>query len=250
MKDILRIPEVIVALDFNKPGEALDMVDTLEGKIGFYKIGGRLFTAEGPGIVREIKEKGKAVFLDLKYHDIPATVAGSVRAAAGIGIDMLTLHTVGGVDMMRAAAEAALEGAECFCKPRPKLVGVTVLTSLTEGDLEVIGPVNGRIADLVLRLASRAREAGLDGVVASVHEADVIRKELGSDFLIVTPGIRPAGADAGDQKRIATPSMAAEAGADYIVVGRPIIRAESPADAAEAIVGDLEGRGKGCGKRP
>lgn len=243
------IPGVIVALDFEEPGRALDMIDELGETIAWYKIGSRLFTAEGPGIVREVKEKGKSVFLDLKFHDIPATVAGSVRAATGIGVDLLTLHASGGLEMMRAAAGAARDGAECYCKPRPRILAVTVLTSLSREDLDVFAPGAGEIADIARRLARRAREAGLDGIVASVHEAAVIRKETGPDFLIVTPGIRPPGGEAGDQKRVATPRGAAEAGADFIVVGRPIIEAGSPVEAASAIIGALAGDGPGCGRR-
>lgn len=233
-------PVIIVALDVEDGAAALDLAGSLVGKVPFFKVGSRLFTAEGPGMIGRIKKLGASVFLDLKYHDIPATVAGSVRAAAGLGIDMLTLHTMGGVEMMRAAAGAALEGAEMFGGRRPLLVGVTVLTSMSREDLSAIAPVGGSVRDLVLKLAGRAREAGLDGVVASVEEAAAIKERFGRDFIVVTPGIRPAGGEKGDQKRVATPAQAAEAGSDYLVIGRPIIKASSPPEAAAAILKELE----------
>lgn len=234
-------PEVIVALDVENGEKAIRLVETLGGKIGFFKVGSRLFTAEGPGIVKEIHERGASVFLDLKFHDIPATVAGSVRAACGLGMSMMTLHTMGGIGMMRAASDAAVEAADRFGKPHPMLIGVTVLTSMSKDDLTAVAPFEGDVADLVLRLAVRAKEAGLDGIVSSVDEVSRIKTELGKDFVVVTPGIRPAGSEVGDQKRVATPRMAAESGSDFIVVGRPIIEAPSPADAADAILEEMRG---------
>ncbi|UCF04293.1 MAG: orotidine-5'-phosphate decarboxylase [bacterium] len=233
------VPEVIVALDVEDVREALRLVQLLRGRIHRYKIGSRLFTAAGPEIVSRIRSGGGAVFLDLKFHDIPATVAGSVRAAVGHDVWMMTIHTSGGLEMMRAAAEAAAEEAVKCGVDRPLLVGVTVLTSLSAPDLAVFGPIDGGIEDLVLRLAAQASEAGLDGVVASVAEAERIKRDVGEGFIVVTPGIRPAGGAVHDQKRVATPAMAAHAGADFIVVGRSIIGADSPPEAAEQILNEL-----------
>ncbi len=234
-----RKPEVITALDVESSGEASSLVAGLSGIVDFFKVGSRLFTAEGPAMVRELQEAKARIFLDLKFHDIPATVAGSVRAATALGVRMMTLHISGGLDMMKAAARAAAEKADELGVERPLIVGVTVLTSLSGEDLSTMMPFDGRISDLVLRLAERAKEAGLDGIVASVEEARLVKERLGNEFIVVTPGIRPSGADVGDQKRVATPRKAAEAGSDYLVVGRPIIQAPSPAEAARAILGEL-----------
>ena len=192
--------------------------------------------------MKEIGSRGASVFLDLKFHDIPATVEGSVRAATALGVAMMTIHTSGGLEMMRAAAKAASDESKRLSIVRPIVVGVTVLTSLSKEDLSRTFGTSGAVRDLVLRLASQAREAGLDGVVASVEEARLIKDELGDGFKVVTPGIRPAGAAAGDQKRIATPRAAREAGSDYLVVGRPVIEAPSPRAAAEQILRELEER--------
>jgi len=232
-------PEVIVALDVELRESAMGLVAELRDDIGFFKLGSRLFTAEGPSIVKEIGRAGADIFLDLKFHDIPATVAGSVRAAAALGVRMMTLHTTGGVDMMRAAVRAAREVSQEEDKPHPLLVGVTVLTSLSDGDLASIAPGAGGVADMVMRLAQSAKRSGLDGVVSSVEEAAKIKNEFGDDFIVVTPGIRPAGYAKGDQKRVATPAFAKESGADFIVVGRPVIEAESPAKAAAGILKEL-----------
>jgi orotidine-5'-phosphate decarboxylase len=233
-----RKPELIVALDVEEREESLQLVDALRGMVGFYKVGSRLFTAEGPRVIGEIRRRRCSVFLDLKFHDIPATVAGSVRAAVGLGVRMMTLHTSGGLEMMRAAAETAAGESARLGIERPILVGVTVLTSLSKKDLSAVAPFEGEVRDLALALACRAKEAGLDGVVASVWETAEIKRELGGGFVTVTPGIRPAGSAVGDQKRVATPRAAAEAGSDYIVVGRPIIQAHDPVAAAEAILGE------------
>lgn len=236
-------PAVIAALDVEERGRALALVRELAPALSWFKIGSRLFTAEGPSIVEEARRLGAAVFLDLKFHDIPQTVAGSVRAASALGVSMMTVHTSGGVEMMRAAALEAAEESARRGTARPLIVGVTVLTSLSAGDLERILGVPGGVRDHVLRRAALAREAGIDGVVASVEEAREIKRELGAPFVVVTPGIRPAGAGAGDQKRIATPRAAAEAGSDYLVVGRPIIDAPSPVGAAREILRELEEAG-------
>jgi orotidine-5'-phosphate decarboxylase len=195
-----------------------------------FKIGSRLFTAEGPQAVERIARLGFGVFLDLKFHDIPNTVAGSVAAAAELpGIRLLTLHTLGGVDMMRAAAKAVAGRRQ-----RPALLGVTILTSHDAATLRSVG-IGGTPGSRALALAKLAKRAGLDGVVASAHEARAIRRACGSRFLIVVPGVRPANALANDQSRVATPAEAIRAGADYLVIGRPITGAANPHEAALAI---------------
>ncbi len=231
-------PTLITALDVSTPAEALDLVEALRGTVDYFKIGSRLFTAAGPVMVEELKRRGARIFLDCKFHDIPATVAGAVGEAAKLGIDMMTLHTLGGVDMMRAAAAAAGEAGQSSVR-RPLIVGVTVLTSMSRSDVEAVFGRTATVADLVHALAGRAHEAGLDGVVASVGEAARIKREIDPAFIVVTPGIRPSGAAAGDQKRVATPREAALAGSDFIVVGRPIIQASSPAAAAQGILEEL-----------
>jgi orotidine-5'-phosphate decarboxylase len=233
-------PAVIVALDVEERSRALGLVEACGSAIRIFKIGSRLFTSEGPGIVEEIKSLGASVFLDLKFHDIPATVEGSVRAATALGVSMMTIHTSGGVEMMRAAAGAASAESKRRGIPRPLVVGVTVLTSLSAEDLARTFGTTGAVKDLVMRLAVQAREAGLDGVVASVEEARSVKEALGAGFKVVTPGIRPAGAGVGDQKRVATPRAAREAGSDFLVVGRPIIEADSPREAAERILRELK----------
>lgn len=233
-------PTLITALDVSTPTEAIDLVEALRGTVGFFKIGSRLFTAAGPGIAEDMKRRGARIFLDCKFHDIPATVAGAVREATKLGIDMMTLHTLGGIDMMRAAAAAAAEEAERANVRRPLVVGVTVLTSMSRGDVEAVFGRTAEVTGLVLSLAERAHEAGLDGVVASVGETVRIKQEIDPAFLVVTPGIRPAGAATGDQKRVATPREAALAGSDFIVVGRPIIQASSPVAAAKGILEELQ----------
>ncbi|MBN2070485.1 MAG: orotidine-5'-phosphate decarboxylase [Candidatus Krumholzibacteriota bacterium] len=234
-------PRIIVALDVEDREGALAMVESLRGVIGYFKVGSRLFTSEGPGLIDEITEMGASIFLDLKFHDIPATVSGSVKAACGHGINMMTLHTCGGIDMMKAAAESAVEASARAGTARPLLVGVTVLTSMASEDLAAVSCYEGDVESLVLRRTSLALEAGLDGVVSSVKEAAAIRREFGGRPVIVTPGIRPAGSASQDQKRIATPRAAKEAGSDYLVIGRPVYEAPSPAGAARAIIDELDG---------
>src|SRR5581483_1691298 len=199
-----------------------------------YKIGKQLFTAEGPQVVRDLVASGRKVFLDLKYHDIPNTVAEAVRAASRLGVSMLNVHASGGSKMLRAAAEAAAQS-----EIKPTVLAVTVLTSLSDADLQEIG-VAGRTIDQVLRLAQLARVNGCLGVVASAREAREIRREIGEGFLIVTPGVRPAGADLNDQARYVTAAEAVAAGATHIVVGRPIIAAADPAKAARGVVEEIE----------
>lgn len=239
-----RTPRIIAALDVEKRIDAISLVADLRGKVNLFKVGSRLFTSEGPGMISEINDAGGSVFLDLKFHDIPATVAGSVRAACGLHVFLMTIHTAGGYEMMKAAAQEVASFHEKTGLPRPKLVGVTVLTSMAAEDLAEASGYNGRVEDLVLKRAELAKKAGLDGIVASVKEAGRIREELGDSFVIVTPGIRPAGAAVGDQKRVATPRDAIEAGSDYLVIGRPIYQAESPGAAADAILAEMGESGK------
>jgi len=226
---------LIVALDFPNRQSAQNLVSALGNSVTTYKVGKQLFTAEGPPIVRELVAAGKKVFLDLKFHDIPNTVAGAVSAAAELGVSMLTVHASGGAKMLRAAAEAAASS-----RSKPLVLAVTVLTSLGDEDLAEIG-VAGYAAEQVLRLAKLAQSAGCGGIVASPNEVAHLRRSLGPGLAIVTPGVRPAGAAAGDQARVATPRAAIEAGATYLVVGRPITGALDPAGAAEGILREIEG---------
>ncbi len=226
---------VFVALDTPDMDGALSLAGSLAGLVGGIKLGKAFFTANGPQGVRRAAAAGLPVFLDLKFHDIPNTVADAVRAALSLAPVMLTVHASGGAAMMGAAAEAAGEaGAD-----RPLVLGVTVLTSLGEDDLAATG-LAGPVPDQVMRLARLAQTSGLDGVVCSAREVAALRAECGADFKLVVPGIRPAGAAAGDQKRTATPAEAIAAGADYLVIGRPVTGAGDPAQAARAVAGELE----------
>jgi orotidine-5'-phosphate decarboxylase len=222
---------LIVALDVSTAAEAQALVQRIGATAGIYKVGLQLFTSQGPSIVRELVASGRRVFLDLKLHDIPNTVSHAVHAAVELGAYMLTVHASGGAQMLRAAAEAA-DG-------RLNILAVTVLTSLTDEDLQETG-ISGRVTDQALRMAALARNAGCAGIVSSPREALAIRKSLGEGFAIVTPGIRPAGSDSNDQQRIATPAMAIANGASHIVVGRPITHASDPAKAAGAIISEME----------
>ena len=227
---------IIVALDYADATQARALVDRLEPARCALKVGKELFTREGPGLVREFVQAGFAVFLDLKFHDIPNTVAAACRAAADLGVWMLNVHASGGRRMMEAAVEALAEqGGQ-----RPLLIGVTVLTSLGREDLAEIGlDVSPEVQ--VMRLARLASEAGLDGVVCSPREVAPLRRELGDDFVLVTPGVRPAGSATGDQKRVMTPAEALAAGASHLVIGRPITRAPDPLAALAAIEHELGG---------
>ena len=229
--------KIIVALDVDDKAKALGLINQLP-EIATFKIGLKLFTAEGPSLLEEISRLGKGVFLDLKLHDIPNTVAGAVKMGVRHGASMMTLHTSGGEEMMAKAVEAAHEASQEGNTTRPLLMGVTVLTSLKDQQLKEIG-MTRNAAEQVLHLARIARKAGLDGVVCSPLEIELIKKEFGSDLLIITPGIRPAWAAAQDQKRIMTPSQAVEKGADYLVIGRPIIAAPSPQAAFKKIKQEL-----------
>ena len=231
-----RLPKdrLIVALDAPDAEQARRLVRQLGDAAGFYKVGKELFTSVGPSIVRELVSGGKKVFLDLKFHDIPNTVAGAVRSAASLGVSMLTVHAAGGLQMLQAASEAAAQS-----EAKPTVLAVTVLTSLTESELQQTG-VGGGLEAQVLRLASLALQAGCGGIVASAQEAGRLRQSLGSAFTLVTPGIRPAGAETADQARVVTPEAAILAGADYLVVGRPITQAGDPRQAAREIVEQIE----------
>ena len=227
--------KIIIALDVENKQEALSLIGQLK-EAETFKIGLKLFIAEGPSLVQTVRRLGKNVFLDLKLHDIPNTVAAAVRMAAKYEVSLLTLHASGGLEMMRWAVKAAKE--ESLKGQRPKLLAVTVLTSLGDEDLKKIG-VETSSQNQVLKLARLAKEAGLDGVVCSPQEINLIRQEMGSNFLIVTPGIRPSWAASHDQKRIMTPSLALKKGADYLVIGRPIIKASLPRQAFLKICQEL-----------
>ncbi len=235
--------KVLVALDVESKDRALGLVDALRGSVGGFKIGSRLFTAEGPAMVRTLTERGDRVFLDLKFHDIPHTVATAVAAAAELGVWMVNVHASGGVAMMRAARDAARETAASRGIAPPLVIAVTVLTSMNQAALRESGIVID-LQDQVLRLAELTKEAGLDGVVASPRETHAIRARCGAEFTIVTPGIRGGTAALqhdsrqpakDDQERTMTPAEAVAAGASYLVVGRPIIAAPDPKQAAETI---------------
>jgi orotidine-5'-phosphate decarboxylase len=230
------ISSLIVALDLPNAADALSMAAYLRGAAGMFKVGLELFTSEGPEFVRQLASDGDAIFLDLKLHDIPNTVKSAARQAAKLGATFLDVHTSGGQAMMEAAAEGAQAGSAR--SKSTKVLAVTILTSLSDDDLRQIGFVS-KAEDMVLRLATLAKSCGLDGVVASPREAAAIRRECGPDFLIVTPGIRPAGADVQDQARAATPAVAIAAGADFLVVGRPITASIDPRRAAAAITAEM-----------
>jgi orotidine-5'-phosphate decarboxylase len=224
---------LIVALDVPTAAAARKIVAAVGDSALTYKVGMQLYTAEGPSFVRELVGSGRRVFLDLKYHDIPNTVASAVREAAQLGVSLLTVHASGGGKMLRAAVETARAA-----KPDLMVMAVTVLTSMNDVDLGMIG-LRGGVLDQVLRLAALALSNGCQGVVASAHEAAALRQEFGRDFAIVTPGVRPAGSGHDDQARVVTPAEAIAAGASHIVVGRPITEAADPAAEARAILGQI-----------
>src|SRR5438270_7290859 len=224
---------LIVALDVASALEAQKLVVSIGNRTAIYKIGKQLFTSEGPGLVRDLVSSGRRVFLDLKYHDIPNTVASAVRAAADLNVHMLTVHASGGSKMLQAAAEATAQSAS-----RPLVLAVTVLTSMADDDLREIGIV-ATAQDQVLKLAKLAQKVGIGGLVASPNELKVLRQTIGQEMRIVCPGVRPPGSDKGDQARVATPAEAIANGADYIVVGRPITAAADPAAAAKAILAEI-----------
>lgn len=222
-----------IALDFADEREAMNLVDRLGQTCQWFKVGMELYYATGNGIVQQLRNRGFNVFLDLKLHDIPNTVAGAVRSATRAGASLLTLHAGGGAAMMSAAAEAASAPGS------PRLLAVTVLTSMDASELAGVG-ITASPADQVLRLAKLAKKSGIDGMVCSPEEVAALRKETGPDTLLVVPGIRPAGSATDDQKRIATPAQAIADGASMLVVGRPITRAADPAAAAQSILQEIE----------
>ena len=229
--------KIIIALDTGTKPEALSLVHKLPDA-DIFKVGLTLFASEGPPLLKEIQKLGKKIFLDLKLHDIPNQIAGAVKAGVGLGVHMMTLHASGGREMMARAAETALQEAEQAKSGKPLLLAVTVLTSLKEEQLKDIG-MDDRVDYQVLRLARLAKENGMDGVVCSPKEIDIIKKEFGRTLLVVTPGIRPEWAAAQDQKRILTPGKAMAKGVDYMVIGRPITEALSPSEAFGKIVKEL-----------
>jgi orotidine-5'-phosphate decarboxylase len=229
-----RKDRLIIALDVSRASDAQKIVNEVGDAASTYKVGKQLFTAEGPQVVRDLVASGRKVFLDLKFHDIPNTVAGAVQSAVDLHVSMLTVHASGGSKMLRAAAEAAANSSA-----KPIVLAVTVLTSLNDADLQELGMPVG-VADQVLRLAGIARNSGCTGLVASAHEAAAIRRNLGEGFAIVTPGVRFAGGDVGDQARVVTPAEALRAGATHIVMGRPIAGDKNPKVAAERALREME----------
>jgi len=223
--------KIIVALDVPTKIAALDLVDQLREQISFFKIGLQLYTAEGPEVVRAVLATGAKVFLDLKLHDIPNTVARAVESAAQLGVQTLTIHLSGGSEMIRAAVTA--------CKNNLSILGVTVLTSATDQTLRAIG-ISDKIDNQVLRLAKLGVEAGIDGLVASPREVKMLRDQFGAKIKLVVPGIRPSWSEAGDQRRVMTPRQALDAGADYLVIGRAIIADPNPRQALTKILDELE----------
>jgi orotidine-5'-phosphate decarboxylase len=227
----------MVALDFPSADEALALAARLEGVPVWMKVGMELFYAAGPDLVRRLKAQGHRIFLDLKFHDIPNTVRGAARSATRLGVDMFNVHAAGGSAMMRAALEGAHEGSAGGALPI--VIAVTQLTSTSEEVMRREIGIDGRIADVVVRYASLAKDAGLHGVVSSALEAAAVKAACGADFVTVTPGIRPAGADIADQSRVMTPAAALSNGADYLVIGRPITGAPDPREALERIVEEV-----------
>ncbi|MFZ1217798.1 MAG: orotidine-5'-phosphate decarboxylase [Chthoniobacterales bacterium] len=221
---------LIVALDFPAPAKALALVSVLAGSVSIYKIGLQLYIAAGPAIVQAVAATGAKIFLDLKLHDIPNTVAKAVAAAGELGVQMLTLHLGGGSSMLKAAVEAK--------PPHLSLLGVTVLTSATQETLTETG-VDSEVSDQVVRLADLGRKSGIDGLITSPHEVRLLRERYGQEMTLITPGVRPAWAAADDQKRFTTPAEALKAGADYLVVGRPITAAEDPRAAADRVIEEM-----------
>ena len=230
---------LIIALDLDTEEKVVRAVDTLKGEVRFFKVGLELFSSCGPGIIKIIKEKDCDIFLDLKFHDIPNTVARAAAVVTRLGVYMFNVHAMGGCDMMKEAAASSGSEAARLGIDRPKILGVTVLTSMDVNSLKKAG-ITGDVQSQVLKLAEMAKKAGLDGVVASPAEVKAIRRAIGEDFLIVTPGVRPSRAAANDQKRIATPKEAIKAGADFIVVGRPVMEARNPVEAAGNILKEIE----------
>jgi orotidine-5'-phosphate decarboxylase len=229
---------LIIALDMDDSQKALKMVDLLKSRVEFFKVGMELFYSSGGDIIKEIKDRGCKVFLDLKLHDIPNTVAKAAKSLTRFKPDIINVHASGGPEMMKAAAAAIREEAERLSIPCPAIIAVTVLTSINQDIFTQLGNI-GRVEDLVVNWAKLTKDCGLDGVVASPGEVAFIREACGPDFMVVTPGVRPDWAEAGDQKRFTTPAMAIKSGATYIVVGRPVTSHPEPFQAAERILGEI-----------
>lgn len=230
---------IFCAIDTTDLDHAVDLASKLSGVIGGAKVGKEFFAAHGPQGVREIIKVGMPVFLDVKYHDIPNTVAGAMRAVAPLGLRIVNLHATGGLEMMKRSADAARDAAARAGVEVPWVIAVTILTSLDEQDLADVG-LQGPISERVVKLAELTQKAGLDGVVCSAQEIDVVRAACGPDFKLITPGIRPQWASSDDQKRIVTPKDAVARGSDVLVIGRPITKADDPVDAAKRIVAELD----------
>jgi orotidine-5'-phosphate decarboxylase len=234
---------IVLALDLDSDREALAVADELAGSVGMFKVGHQLFTAYGPDIVRRIIQKGGKVFLDLKYHDIPNTVAKASAEAVKLGVAIFNVHALGGADMMRAAAASAGETAEFLGVPAPLVLAVTVLTSMDEQGLRRELKISRSLPREVSHLARMAQRAGMGGVVASPQEIKLLRRAIKQPFVVLTPGVRPLWAASDDQKRIMTPGQAVSAGADYIVVGRPVLKAKDRSEAVEKIIAEIETSG-------
>lgn len=239
--------KILLPLDLNTADKAIDMARRTADEVGGFKVGLELINAAGFDILDRLQDLGGAdakIFYDCKFHDIPNTVAGASRAAGRRGVWMMNVHALGGREMMRAAVQGAREGADAAGVPRPLVIAVTILTSISASVLEGELGIKGGVAAVVADLARLAQDSGCSGVVASPHEIAVIREACGPEFLIVTPGVRPAGADVGDQKRVMTPGEAVRAGADYLVIGRPITGASDPAEAARRINAETGNNGQ------
>jgi orotidine-5'-phosphate decarboxylase len=231
---------LIIALDLDSDREALSLVDELNGSVGMFKVGHQLFTAYGPDIVRRIIGKGARVFLDLKYHDIPNTVASASVEAVKLGVNIFNVHALGGLDMMKAAARSARETADKQGLEQPLVLAVTILTSMDDLALRRDLKINRSLRREVAHLAELAQRAGMSGVVASPQEIKMLRKAVRGEFVILTPGVRPAWAGRDDQKRVMTPGEATSSGADYIVIGRPVLKAADRRAAVERIVQEID----------
>ena len=232
---------LVLALDVDDFKRAEGLVDKLSDYVGIFKIGNQLFTAEGAKVVNMINERGSKVFLDLKFHDIPNTVARAAEVATKLGVYIFNVHTSGGYEMMKAAADATAKTSLALGINKPLILGVTLLTSINQEILEKEIGIKKRLEEQVVHLAKLAKAAGLDGVVASSWEIKEIRKACGRDFVILTPGIRPTGKSSDDQKRVMIPREAIKLGADFLVIGRPIRNAVNPVEAAKEILREMEG---------
>ncbi|MBU1291197.1 orotidine-5'-phosphate decarboxylase [bacterium] len=239
--DLTARERLVLALDVDDFKKAEELVGELSDYVGVFKIGSQLFTAEGAKVVDMVNKKGGKVFLDLKFHDIPNTVARAAEVATKLGVSIFNVHTSGGYEMMKAAAEATAKTSQELGIRKPIILGVTLLTSINQEILEKEIGIKKRLEEQVVHLAKLAKAAGLDGVVASSWEIKEIRKACGEDFVILTPGIRPTGKSSDDQKRVMTPREAIKLGADFLVIGRPIRNAANPVEAAKQILREMEG---------